>query len=65
MCSPCLLRPFLAVVYLRQAAALGPVKAVDRFGLGGGAFESCAVPTITGEVERHFRDRTRTLRVRR
>ncbi|OQR63476.1 B/F/G family RNA polymerase sigma-70 factor [Streptomyces maremycinicus] len=42
---------------LRQVAALGLVKAVDRFDPDAGAFESYAVPTITGEVKRHFRDR--------
>ncbi|CAM5688588.1 SigB/SigF/SigG family RNA polymerase sigma factor [Streptomyces violaceorubidus] len=42
---------------LRQVAALGLVKAIDRFDPERGAFESYAVPTITGEVKRHFRDR--------
>ncbi|GGX81322.1 SigB/SigF/SigG family RNA polymerase sigma factor [Streptomyces fructofermentans] len=42
---------------LRQVAALGLVKAIDHFDPGRGAFESYAVPTITGEVRRHFRDR--------
>ncbi|MFF3614776.1 SigB/SigF/SigG family RNA polymerase sigma factor [Streptomyces sp. NPDC002580] len=50
---------------LRQVAALGLVKAVDRFDPTRGAFESYAVPTITGEVKRHFRDRTWALRVPR
>ncbi|MFD6496216.1 SigB/SigF/SigG family RNA polymerase sigma factor [Streptomyces sp. NPDC060188] len=50
---------------LRQVAALGLVKAVDRFDPGRGAFESYAVPTITGEVKRHFRDRMWALRVPR
>lgn len=50
---------------LRQVAALGLVKAVDRFDLERGAFESYAVPTITGEVKRHFRDRMWALRVPR
>ncbi|MEU9136459.1 SigB/SigF/SigG family RNA polymerase sigma factor [Streptomyces sp. NPDC048404] len=50
---------------LRQVAALGLVKAVDRFDPGRGAFESYAVPTITGEVKRHFRDRAWALRVPR
>ncbi|GHF34065.1 SigB/SigF/SigG family RNA polymerase sigma factor [Streptomyces griseoluteus] len=50
---------------LRQVAALGLVKAIDRFDPGRGAFESYAVPTITGEVKRHFRDRTWALRVPR
>ncbi|MEU3617146.1 SigB/SigF/SigG family RNA polymerase sigma factor [Streptomyces sp. NPDC006872] len=54
-----------AVEDLRQVAALGLVKAVDRFDPDRGAFESYAVPTITGEVKRHFRDRMWALRVPR
>ena len=50
---------------LRQVAAVGLVKAVDRFDPGRGAFESYAVPTITGEVKRHFRDRMWAVRVPR
>src|SRR5690606_17914316 len=51
---------------LRQVAALGLVKAVDRYDPAlGNAFESYAVPTITGEIKRHFRDRTWTLHVPR
>ncbi|MFJ2564666.1 RNA polymerase sigma factor SigF [Streptomyces sp. NPDC087568] len=50
---------------LRQVAALGLVKAIDRFDPDRGAFESYAVPTITGEVKRHFRDRMWALRVPR
>ncbi|MEW2273710.1 SigB/SigF/SigG family RNA polymerase sigma factor [Streptomyces griseofuscus] len=50
---------------LRQVAALGLVKAVDRYDPSRGAFESYAVPTITGEVKRHFRDRMWALRVPR
>ncbi|MFF7985172.1 SigB/SigF/SigG family RNA polymerase sigma factor [Streptomyces sp. NPDC007901] len=54
-----------AVEDLRQVAALGLVKAVDRYDPARGAFESYAVPTITGEVKRHFRDRMWALRVPR
>jgi RNA polymerase sigma-B factor len=51
---------------LCQVAALGLVKAVDRYDPGRGhAFESYAVPTITGEIKRHFRDHLRTLHVPR
>ncbi|MER5882101.1 SigB/SigF/SigG family RNA polymerase sigma factor [Streptomyces sp. NPDC001910] len=50
---------------LRQVAALGLIKAVDRFDPDRGAFESYAIPTITGEVKRHFRDRMWAVRVPR
>ncbi|MGV9453786.1 SigB/SigF/SigG family RNA polymerase sigma factor [Streptomyces sp. NPDC003635] len=50
---------------LRQVAALGLVKAVDRYEPSRGAFESYAVPTVTGEIKRHFRDRMWALRVPR
>ncbi|WP_223291085.1 SigB/SigF/SigG family RNA polymerase sigma factor [Streptomyces avicenniae] len=42
---------------LEQVAALGLVKAVQRYDPARGRpFESYAVPTIVGEVKRHFRD---------
>ncbi|WP_405652234.1 SigB/SigF/SigG family RNA polymerase sigma factor [Streptomyces sp. RK9] len=50
---------------LRQVAALGLVKAVNRYDPGRGAFESYAVPTITGDLRRHFRDHTWDVRVPR
>ncbi|AVH55460.1 MULTISPECIES: RNA polymerase sigma factor SigF [Streptomyces] len=51
---------------LRQVAALGLVKAVDRYDPGlGSAFESYAVPTVTGEIKRHFRDHMWSLHVPR
>ncbi|MFD9007199.1 RNA polymerase sigma factor SigF [Streptomyces sp. NPDC059582] len=51
---------------LRQVAAVGLIKAVDRYDPElGNAFESYAVPTITGEIKRHFRDHMWTLHVPR
>jgi RNA polymerase sigma-B factor len=51
---------------LCQVAALGLVKAVDRYDPArSSAFESYAVPTITGEIKRHFRDHMWVLHVPR
>jgi RNA polymerase sigma-B factor len=51
---------------LVQVASLGLIKAVDRFDPDRGiAFSSYAVPTVLGELKRHFRDRTWAVRVPR
>jgi RNA polymerase sigma-B factor len=51
---------------LVQVACIGLIKAVDRFEPDQGHnFLSFAVPTITGEIRRHFRDRTWSMRVPR
>lgn len=51
---------------LVQVATVGLINAIDRFDPGkGGEFFSFAVPTISGEVRRHFRDQSWSMRVPR
>jgi RNA polymerase sigma-B factor len=51
---------------LLQTATVGLIKAVDRYDPDRGVeFSGFAIPTILGEVKRHFRDRTWSVRVPR
>jgi len=51
---------------LEQVASLGLLKAIDRFDVTRDVrFATFAVPTIAGELKRHFRDRGWMLRVPR
>ncbi|MFC5382514.1 SigB/SigF/SigG family RNA polymerase sigma factor [Aquipuribacter nitratireducens] len=51
---------------LVQVGTIGLIKAVDRYEPGRGVpFAGYAVPTITGEIRRHFRDRAGTVRLPR
>jgi RNA polymerase sigma-B factor len=51
---------------LKQIAAFGLLKALERYDPGhGAAFSSFAVPTIEGEIRRYFRDATWSVRVPR
>jgi RNA polymerase sigma-B factor len=48
---------------LQQVASLGLIKAIDRYDPNNGAaFASYALPTMLGELRRHFRDRSWTVR---
>jgi RNA polymerase sigma-B factor len=51
---------------LQQVAVMGLIKAVDRFEADRGVdFAGFAIPTIVGELKRHFRDKTWSVRVPR
>ena len=51
---------------LVQTAAIGLIKAVDKYDPTRGVdFAGYAIPTIIGELKRHFRDRTWDIRVPR
>jgi RNA polymerase sigma-B factor len=51
---------------LQQTATMGLIKAIDRFDAERGVdFVGYAIPTILGEVKRHFRDRAWSIRVPR
>lgn len=51
---------------LVQIGAVGLIKAVDRYDpRRGSSLTAYAVPTIVGEIRRHFRDSTQPLRVPR
>ena len=51
---------------LVQVGSIGLIKAVDRFNVDRGVgFASYAVPTIVGEIRRHFRDKAWAMHVPR
>ena len=51
---------------LVQVGAIGLIEAIDRFDPEKGSdFASFAVPTITGEIRNHLRDRTTVVRIPR
>ena len=51
---------------LYQVAVVGLIKAVDRFQADRSVdFIAFAIPTVVGEIKRHFRDRTWAIRVPR
>lgn len=55
-----------AIEDLNQVGIIGLIKAVDRYDPERGVeFSSFAVPTIVGEIKRHFRDKGWAMRVPR
>ena len=50
---------------LVQVGTIGLLNAVDRFDPERGSFTAFAVPTILGEIRRHFRDRGWAMRIPR
>jgi RNA polymerase sigma-B factor len=50
---------------LVQVGTIGLLHAVDRYDPARGSFAAFAVPTIVGEIRRHFRDRGWALRIPR
>ncbi len=50
---------------LVQVGTIGLLHAVDRYDPERGSFAGYAVPTIVGEIRRHFRDRGWALRIPR
>jgi RNA polymerase sigma-B factor len=50
---------------LQQVARIGLINAVDRYDPARGSFTAFAIATISGEIKRHFRDRTCAVRVAR
>jgi RNA polymerase sigma-B factor len=51
---------------LFQAGSIGLINAIDRFDLArGGELTAFAVPNIVGEIKRHLRDRTGSVRIPR
>jgi RNA polymerase sigma-B factor len=51
---------------LFQAGCIGLINAIDRFDLNrGGELAAFAVPNIVGEIKRHLRDRTSSVRTPR
>ena len=50
---------------LVQVGTIGLMNAIDRYDPSRGSFTTFAVPTIVGEIRRHFRDRGWAMRIPR